>query len=76
MSAGNSSFEALLAELLSHQNDARRNAETVYNQNLETQPDTTVQELLRCLETGQVIDPPHRSCPGCISWTFVISVLY
>lgn len=62
MSAENSSFEALLAELLSHHNDARRNAESVYNQNLETQPDTTVQQLLRCLENGQVtrslVSPP------------------
>lgn len=54
MSAGNADFETLLAELLSHHNDARRNAESVYNQNLETQPDTTVQQLLRCLENGQV----------------------
>ena len=58
MSAGNSSFETLLAELLSHHNDARRNAESVYDQNLETQPDTTVQQLLRCLESGQVTLSP------------------
>lgn len=54
MSAGDSNFEALLAGLLSHDNAVRKNAENVYNQELETQPAVVVGQLLKCLTNGQV----------------------
>lgn len=54
MSAGDSNFEALLAGLLSHDNAVRKNAESVYARELETQPAVVVGQLSRCLASGQV----------------------
>lgn len=58
MSAGDSNFEVLLTGLLSHDNAVRRNAESVFTQNLETQAALVVAQLLRCL-SGQV---SSRTC--------------
>lgn len=55
MLGGDSSFQALLAGVLSHDNNERKNAELAYNHTLETQPAVVVQQLLRCLENGQVM---------------------
>lgn len=54
MSARDSNFEGLLAGVLSHDNALRKDAESVYNQQLETQPAVVVGQLLRCLVSGQV----------------------
>lgn len=54
MSAGDSNFEALLSGVLSHDNTVRKEAERVYNNELETQPAVVVGQLLRCLANGQV----------------------
>lgn len=54
MSAGDSNFEAMLAGVLSHDNAVRKNAESVYARELETQPAVVVGQLLRCLASGQV----------------------
>lgn len=58
MSGVDPSFEALLAGVLSHDNNERKNAEVAYNQGLETQPAVIVANLMRCLENGQVTAPP------------------
>lgn len=55
MSGVDPSFEALLARVLSHDNATRQQAEQAYNQRLETQPALVVQQLLCCLENGQVM---------------------
>lgn len=54
MSSGDANFEAVLAGLLSHDNAVRKNAESVYNKELETQPAVIVGQLLRCLASAQV----------------------
>ncbi len=60
MSAGDSNFEALLAGVLSHDNTVRKDAESVYARELETQPAAVVGQLLRCLGSGQVNLHLHR----------------
>eukprot|EP00752_Nemacystus_decipiens_P011318 g10058.t1 len=54
MSVGDSNFETLLAGVLSHDNQARKNAEAIYARELESQPAVVVGQLLRCLASGQV----------------------
>ncbi|CAN0054864.1 unnamed protein product, partial [Ectocarpus sp. 12 AP-2014] len=41
------------AGLLSHDNAVRKNAESVYNKELETQPAVIARQLLRCLASAQ-----------------------
>lgn len=54
MSGGYPGFEALLAGVLSHDNEERKRAETVYNETLDSKPAVVVTNLLQCLEKGQV----------------------
>lgn len=54
MSVGYPSFEALLAGVLSHDNEERKRAEAVYNETLDSKPAVVVTNLLQCLEKGQV----------------------
>lgn len=54
MSVGDANFETLLAGVLSHDNAARKNAEAIYDRELESQPAVVVGQLLRCLASGQV----------------------
>lgn len=57
MSSGDANFEAVLAGLLFHDNAVRKNAESVYNKELETQPAVIAGQLLRCLASAQVKRP-------------------
>lgn len=54
MSIGDANFESMLAGVLSHDNAARKNAEAIYAQELESQPAVVVGQLLRCLASVQV----------------------
>ncbi|CAM9453902.1 unnamed protein product [Ectocarpus sp. 13 AM-2016] len=53
MSSGDANFEAVLAGLLSPDNAVRKNAESVYKMELETQPAVIAGQLLRCLASAQ-----------------------